>query len=397
MSEHIDVLSITDTLNSVLNTGNNFVPLHEPEFSANSNIYVNDCIDSGWVSSVGSYVTQFEQQLEKFTGADYAIATNNGTSALHICLLMTNIKPGDEVLVPDLTFIATANAVHYCHATPHFIDVEPVSLGVDSQKLRDYLHTIGQSENGCLINKKTGNKIAALIVMHSFGHPAEMDSLIECCHEFGIKLIEDAAESLGSFYRHKHTGNFADVSALSFNGNKIITTGGGGAILTNNEKLAHLAKHLTTTAKIPDTIASEHDQTAFNYRIPNLNAALGVAQLEQLSRKLDQKRNLAQVYQKAFSAIANVTIFKEVPHCRSNYWLNLLLLDSPSVANRDSILLQTQKMGIMTRPAWGLMHNQSMHRHCPKMDNLDNAKALFASIICLPSSPQLMDKQQCEK
>lgn len=391
MSDAIALEAITETLTRLLAPEQQTVPLHEPQFDANARSYVNDCIDSGWVSTVGDYVTQFEQQLAEFTGAQYAIATSNGTSALHICLLLSGVKPGDEVLVPDLTFIATANAVHYCQATPHFVDVEPVTLGVDSHKLRRYLKTIGRSENGCLINRNTGNKISALIVMHSFGHPADMATLIACCQEFGIKLIEDAAESLGSYYQHKHTGNFASVAALSFNGNKIITTGGGGAILTSDEQLAHRAKHLTTTAKIPDCIASEHDQVAYNYRLPNLNAALGVAQLEQLNDKLAKKRQLANIYQQAFATIEGISVFTEATDCKSNYWLNLLLLDTPSLVIRDALLTHTQQAGIMTRPAWGLMHTQIMHKACPKMADLDQAQALFAAIICLPSSPQLMD------
>jgi len=394
MSDAIAIAAITETLSKLLAAEQQPVPLHEPQFDANARSYVNDCIDSGWVSSVGSYVTQFEQQLAEFTGAKYAIATSNGTSALHICLLLNDIKPGDEVLIPDLTFIATANAVHYCQAIPHFVDVEPVTLGVDSHKLRHYLQTIGHCENGCLINRNTGNKISALIIMHSFGHPADMTALIACCQEFGIKLIEDAAESLGSYYQHKHTGNFASVAALSFNGNKIITTGGGGAILTSDEQLARQAKHLTTTAKIPNCIASEHDQVAYNYRLPNLNAALGVAQLEQLDNKLAKKRQLTNIYQHAFATLEGVSVFTEAAHCKSNYWLNLLLLDTPSLATRDSLLADTQQAGIMTRPAWGLMHTQIMHRDCPKMTDLTQAQALFAAIICLPSSPQLMDSRQ---
>ena len=393
MSEALDIPSIVSTLKMIL-PAQEQIPLHEPEFNAHANKYVNDCINSGWVSSVGSYVTRFEQQLAEFTGTKHAIATSNGTSALHICLLLSQVNPGDEVLLPDLTFIATANAVRYCHAIPHFVDVDVLNLGVDSIKLKHYLHTIGRYENGCLINKHTGNKISALIVMHSFGHPADMHSLLDCCDEFGLKLIEDAAESLGSYYQQQHTGNFARLSALSFNGNKIITTGGGGAILTNNDDLADKARHLTTTAKIPNTIASEHDQLGYNYRLPNLNAALGVAQLEQLAQKLQQKRQLAQYYYEHFATVTGVSIFKESVHCKSNYWLNLLLLEQPSVNNRDNILRQTNEAGIMTRPAWGLMHRQKMHKNCPRMADLENAKALFSSIICLPSSPQLMAEHQ---
>jgi len=386
--DNIKINSIISSIQSVCNN-HAVLALHEPEISDLEKQYVSECLESGWVSSVGKFVDLFELALQDYTGAKYAVATVNGTSALHICLLLAGVKSNHEVLVPDLTFIATANAVSYTGATAHFIDVSEKTLGVDADKLRSYLNEISEIRENYLYNKLTGKRIPALVVMHSFGHPCEMDKLILLCQEFKLKLIEDAAESLGSFYHNKHTGNFGETAALSFNGNKIITSGGGGAILTNNKDLAQQAKHLTTTAKIPNTLASEHDTIGYNYRLPNINAALGLAQLKSLEKKLSQKRLLAEKYIEEFQSHNEVHVFKEPAHCRSNYWLNLLILKKASLPIRNQLLTQSQQKNIFTRPVWGVMHKQKMFTDNPRMANLNISEKLFNSIICLPSSPQL--------
>lgn len=256
--------------------------LHKPCFGKTANVYVKECVDTGWVSSVGKFVDQFEEELSKLTGARHAIATVNGTAALHVALLVSGVQPGTEVLCPSLTFVATANAIRYCAATPHFVEVEEASLGVDAGRLRDYLRKIAVLQNGKCTNKDTGRQISALVAMHAFGHPFDIHAITQVCAEFGIPLVEDAAESIGSWYQGKHTGTFGATGILSFNGNKTITTGGGGAILTNSDDLAHRAKHLSTTGKVPHAYRILHDVTAYNYRLPNINAALGISQLEDL-------------------------------------------------------------------------------------------------------------------
>jgi len=389
LMDDINIKNIISSIQQVC-ASDSPLPLHEPEITELEKHYLQDCLDSGWISSAGKYVDQFEQSLQQYTGAKYAIATVNGTSALHICLLLAGIRPGEEVLVPNLTFIATANAVCYASATPHFIDVSEKTLGVDPDKLSAYLTEIAEMRQNALYNKLTGRRISALVVMHSFGHPCDMEKVLSLCDQFKLKLIEDAAESLGSFYRQKHTGNFGVLAALSFNGNKIISSGGGGAILTNNKSLAQQAKHITTTAKIPNRIASEHDQLGYNYRLPNLNAALGLAQLKTLENKLSRKRLLAKKYWEAFKSHTDVTLFQEPEHCQSNYWLNLLLLNSPSLQQRDQLIKQCHQNNIYIRPAWGLMHTQAIFVKNPHMPNLNVSEKLFDSLLCLPSSPQLI-------
>jgi len=290
---------VVTAIRSVVGAGP--VALHEPRFTGNEWLYLKECLDSTFVSSVGKFVDRFEHDLAKFTGAKYAIAVVNGTAALHIALKLAGVQAGDEVLVPALTFIATTNAVIYCNATPHFVDSEIGTLGVDAAKLRDYLISHTEQRSGQCINRATGQVIRALVPMHTFGHPVDIDGLIAIAHDFNIVLAEDAAESLGSYYHGQHTGTFGLLGTLSFNGNKTITTGGGGAILTNDAALARHAKHLTTTAKLPHAWEFRHDEIGYNYRLPNLNAALGCAQLEQLPVKLAEKRKLFRRYQTAFS------------------------------------------------------------------------------------------------
>ncbi|MGA7802781.1 MAG: LegC family aminotransferase [Gammaproteobacteria bacterium] len=362
--------------------------LHQPFFGGREWQYVKDCIDTGWVSSVGKYVDEFEAQLAEYTGSPYAVAVVNGTAALHACLVLAGVQHGDEVLVPALTFVATANAVQYCGAVPHFVDSSTHTLGVDAGKLDAYLSDITQVRNGQCFNRRTGAPIRALVAMHTFGHPVDIDALMEVCDRYGLQFIEDAAESLGSYYKGQHTGTFAPLSALSFNGNKIMTTGGGGAILARDPVLAKRAKHLTTTARVAHRWSFVHDAVGFNYRMPNINAALGCAQLEQVPGFVAAQRRLAQQYQHAFEGIAGVEVFAEPDFACSNYWLNALLLAPEWVAHRDTVLEMSNARGLMTRPAWTLMHRLPMYVDCPRMD-LNTAESLEARLINLPSTPTL--------
>lgn len=360
------------------------VGLHEPTFNHREVEYVTDCVESGWVSSVGAYVTRFEQELAHFVGVKRAVSVVNGTAALHICLKLVGVVEDDEVLIPSLTFVATANAVSYIRAVPHFVDVNRESLGIDPAKLEKHLETIGEFRQGELYNKQTNRRIKALVPMHTFGHPCMMDELIAVCEKFNLELVEDAAESLGSYYKGKHTGSFGRVSAVSFNGNKIITTGGGGAILTDDETLADYAKHLTTTAKVPHQWMYLHDEIGFNYRMPNLNAALGCAQLEKLPSFIESKRNLTETYSHWFEEIEGVRLFKELPTARSNYWLQTMLIEDGS--NKEEILEFLNGQGVMCRPVWIPLHTLNMYQSCPRSD-LSETEYLSATIISLPSTP----------
>jgi len=364
------------------------IALHEPRFAGNELKYLQECIDTGWVSSVGKFVDQFEAMLAEYTGAKYAIAAVNGTAALHICLKLAGVTQGDEVLAPALTFVATANAVTYCGAIPHFVDSEEKTLGLDPHKLESYLAEIAEVRSDVCFNKLTGRRIKAVVPMHTFGHPVDLDPLIELCTRYKLELIEDAAESLGSYYKGRHTGNWGLASALSFNGNKVITTGGGGAILTNDGALAKLAKHITTTAKVPHKWEFYHDMVGYNYRLPNINAALGCAQLEQLPLFLESKRSLASRYREAFKEIGGIRFFTEPDFAKSNYWLNVLLLDEDRAARRNDLLKITNDEGILTRPAWNLMHKLPMFKESPKME-LSVAESLERRIINIPSSAVL--------
>jgi perosamine synthetase len=378
--------SVAAAIRSV--TGQGSVALHEPSFNGNEWNYLNECLDSTFVSSVGKFVDRFEMDLSSFTGAGYAVAVVNGTAALHIALKLAGVKDGDEVLIPALTFVATANAVAYCNATPHFVDSEEVTLGVDVAKLREYLSINTEQRAGQCVNRITGKVIRALVPMHTFGHPSDINGLLAVAKDFHIALIEDAAESLGSYYHGKHTGTFGLIGTLSFNGNKTITTGGGGAILTNDAALARRAKHITTTAKKPHAWDFIHDEVGYNYRLPNLNAALGCAQLECLPEKLNAKRKLFSLYQSAFSKVDGVKLISEPVNCTSNYWLQTLLLDVEVSELREDVLKITNEGGQMTRPAWTLMHELLPFRNCPRM-NLEIAESLAHRLINIPSSPQL--------
>lgn len=376
---------IIDTLKSCLPVTRETIALHAPCFTGNERNYVMECLDTGWVSSVGQFVDRFETMLADYTGVKRAIATVNGTAALHICLKLAGVKSGDEVLVPTLTFVATANAVSHCGATPHLVDSEERTLGLDPYKLKDYLTGLAEIRNETCFNRLTGRPIRAVVPVHTFGHPVDLDPLVELSARFKITLIEDAAESLGSYYKGRHTGQFGKMAALSFNGNKTVTTGGGGAILTNDESLADKAKHLTTTARVSHQWGYFHDQIGYNYRMPNINAAIGCAQLEQLPGFIAKKRALAERYRRAFQGLSGVGFFIEPEFARSNYWLNVLLLDEANVLLRDELLDVTNKNAIMTRPAWTLMHKLPMYRDCPRM-NLKTAENLEARLINIPSS-----------
>ena len=368
--------------------GESAVSLHEPIFKGNELRYIQDCIDSTFVSSVGRFVDRFEDELTKFTGAKYAVAVVNGTAALHIALKISGVKCGDEVLVPALTFVATANAVAYCNATPHFVDSETHTFGVDFLKLREYLSKHTEQRDKQCVNKLTGKVIRAFVPMHVFGHPANIDELLSIAKDFNILLIEDAAESLGSYYQGQHTGTFGLMGILSFNGNKIITTGGGGAILTNNEHLAKYAKHLTTTAKLTHDWEFRHDEIGYNYRMPNLNAALGCAQIEQIQAKIQSKRKLYTLYSEEFRKIEGVTLIKEPKNCKSNYWFQTLMLSQKYSDQLLQILELTNNSGLMTRPVWTLMHELEPFKECPRMD-LSTAESLSKRLINIPSNLNL--------
>lgn len=375
-----------DALSQV--TGQGEVPLHVPEFSGNEWTYLKDCLDSTFVSSVGQYVDQFEVELAKFTGAKYAVAVVNGTAALHVALELSGVQGNDEVLVPTMTFVATANAVRYCGATPHFVDCETSTLGMDVERLRLHLERISEIRGDQCVNRQTGRVIRAIVPMHTFGHPSDLNGLVKLAHEFKLVLIEDAAEALGSFYQGTHVGVFGRFGVLSFNGNKTITTGGGGALLTNDERLAKHAKHLTTTAKRVHPWEYFHDEVGYNYRMPNINAALGCAQLEQLPKLLIEKRNLYEQYKKSLGKLNGVTLLNEPEGCRSNYWLQTIMLSEGRQDQLTALLEFTNKKGQMTRPIWNLLHTLPSYSNAPRMD-LRCAQDMAKSLLNIPSSAVL--------
>lgn len=364
------------------------VALHEPRFAGREWEYIKDCLDSSFVSSVGKFVDRFEAELATYTGAKHAVAVVNGTAALHVALRLAGVQAQDEVLVPALTFIATANAISYCNAVPHFVESEERCLGIDPVALRSYLGAHTEQRNGLCINKSSGRVIRAIVPMHTFGHPVMLDELLAVAHDFNLVMVEDAAESLGSNYRGRHTGTFGRIGTLSFNGNKTITTGGGGAILTNDSALALRAKHLTTTAKLPHAWHYVHDEIGYNYRMPNLNAALGCAQLEQLPQFIQAKRTLFERYCEAFASVHGIAVQGEPEDCSSNYWLQTVVLDRDNVDQHDALLQALNTAGCMSRPAWTLMHKLDPYATCPSMA-LPVAESLAARLINIPSSSAL--------
>ena len=361
-----------------------FIPLHAPTFSGNEREYVNNTIDSTFVSSVGKYVDKFEQQIEEFTGSAKAIATVNGTAALHTALYMAGVKTGDLVITQALTFVATCNALYHMGAEPVFVDVSKVGLGLCPKALELYLNENAVVNNdGLSEDKSTGQIYRAVVPMHTFGHPVDLDELILVCNKWNVALVEDAAESLGSFYKYKHTGTFGDYSAISFNGNKIITTGGGGIVLCKNLTDGLRAKHITTTAKEPHSYEFFHDEAGFNYRLPNLNAALGCAQMEVLSEFLTQKRELASLY-KTFFCDTEFEFVVEPEYAQSNYWLNAIICPNSEV--RETFIKETNAQGVMTRPIWRLMHRLPMFANAKRGD-LSISEWIESRLVNIPSSP----------
>lgn len=355
--------------------------LHSPIFLGNEKKYLNDCIDTTFVSSVGQYVDQFEMKMAEYTGAAKAVVCVNGTNALHMSLMLSGVEQGDEIITQSLTFIATANAISYCNAYPVFCDVDEETMGLSPIAVRRWLESHAEIRNNKCYNKNTGRKISAVVPMHTFGHPVKLNEFVELCNEWKLVLVEDAAESIGSYYNGKHTGLFGKVAALSFNGNKTITCGGGGMLLFTDKELGERAKHLTTQAKIPHRWEFKHDEIGYNYRMPNINAALGCAQLENLDKILENKRKTAMAY-KEFFAGSDIKFFDEPANCKSNFWLNAVLL--PNKEAQIKFLEETNDAGVQTRPIWELMNRLEMFKNCQHGD-LSNAEMFADRIVNIPS------------
>ena len=374
---------LVDFIRSTFHEPTAFIPLHDPRFVGNEKKYLMECIDTNFVSSVGEFVGLFEQKCAEYTGAKYAVATMNGTAALHTALLVAGVQKKDEVLTQALTFIATVNAITYTGAKPVFIDVDKETMGLSPDKLENFLKQHAEiKQDGFCYNKNTGSRISACIPMHTFGHPVKLNKLVAICEQYKITLIEDAAESIGSYYQGKHTGTFGKLGVLSFNGNKLITTGGGGMILTDDEQLAKQAKHLTTQAKVPHAYEFVHDLVGYNYRLTNLNAALGCAQIENIDNLLSLKRNLSEQYELFFKN-TEFEFFTEPENCTSNYWLNVIIAKNKQ--QRDELLTYTNQNGVMTRPIWELMNRLPMFSVC-QTDDLENSIWLADRVVNIPSS-----------
>lgn len=363
--------------------------LHEPVFAGNEIKYLNECIETGWVSTAGRFVDRFEQQLADYTGAKHAIAVVNGTAALHAALLAVGVDTGSEVLVPSLTFIGTVNPIFYCGAAPHFVESAIDTFGIDPQALSIYLSEIAEVDGSVCRNNRTGARISALLPVHIFGHPVDMDALNEVARRFHLPVVEDAAEAIGSTINGRHAGTLGAVGTLSFNGNKTITTGGGGAILTDDAALAGRMRHMCTTARVAHRWQFEHDMIGYNYRMPNINAALGCAQLEQLDDFIVRKRELTRRYAAAFGNASGLTLIREPKNTHSNYWLQSILLDPHHESERDAVLDALNDAGYGARPVWKLMHQMPMFARCPKM-KMSLTEDLERRVICLPSSPGLI-------
>jgi len=374
--------AIINFIQTLYNT-KEFIPLHEPRFLGNEKKYLIECIDSTFVSSVGAFVDRFEKEFALYVGSKYAIATVNGTAALHTALLLANVDKDDEVITQALSFVATPNAISYTGAKPIFLDVDLDTMGLSPEAFQNFLQTNCELKEKKCINKTTNRVIKACIPMHTFGHPCRIDEIAKLCREWHITLIEDSAESLGSFYKGQHTGTFGEVGIFSFNGNKIITSGGGGVIVTDDETLAKRAKHLTTTAKVPHKWEYEHDEIGYNYRMPNLNAALLVAQLENLENFLADKRTLAKEYKKFFKSIEDISFIEDPDDAKSNYWLNVI-----SVEKRDETLKVLNENGIMSRPVWRLLSDLEIYKEC-QSDELSNSRYLESRLINIPSGVRL--------
>jgi len=361
------------------------LPLSEPSFEGNEWAYCKQCLDDGWVSSIGAFVDRFEADLAGFTGSPHVVATVNGTTALHLALVVCGIRPGDQVLLPSLTFVATANAVSHAGAVPHFVDVEERTLGIDPQTLAEHLERRTTREDGGCFDRETGARIAAVVPMHCLGAIGDIEGLLEVAAEWGIPVIEDAAEALGSSRGGRHAGTFGRCGILSFNGNKIITTGGGGAVLTADEQLAGECRHLATTARVPDPVRFVHDRVAWNYRLPNLNAALGCAQLEQIGTRLRRRRDLHRRYAGALSGIDGVRHVPPPPECESNHWLQAIEIDVTDERERDAVVVRLHEAGILARPLWEPLHRSVMYAGAPRAA-LPVTERAGTRIITLPSS-----------
>jgi perosamine synthetase len=359
-----------------------FIPLHEPVFSGNERKYVLDTLDSTFVSSVGNYVDQFEAMIREYTGAKYAVAVVNGTAALHIGLILAGVEAEDLVITQALSFIATCNAIHYTGAKPAFVDVDLTTLGMSVASLRNFLSQV-ELKNDLPYHIPSGKRIGACVPMHTFGFPAEIDIIVELCKQFNIPVVEDAAESLGSTYKNRHTGTFGLIGTYSFNGNKTITCGGGGILVTDDEEIGRKAKHFTTQSKVPHRWEYVHDHIGYNYRCPNLNSALACAQMEQLEVFIENKRNTANIYRNYFLKCSDVQFVNEADNSRANFWLNTVLLKDR--VERDLFLLETNDNGVMTRPVWALLHKLKMFEDCIKTD-LSNSIELESRLVNIPSS-----------
>lgn len=376
---------ITDFIHNLYGT-TDMVPLHAPKFMGNEKKYLDECIDTTFVSSVGKFVDRFENEVAAYTGAARAVVCVSGTNALHMAMMLVGVERDDEVLTQALTFIATCNAISYIGAHPVFVDVDLDTLGMSPVAVRSWLEKNAEMKNGECYNRNTGRRVKACVPMHTFGHPVRIDVLADICNEWGIELVEDAAESIGSYYKGQHTGTFGKVGAISFNGNKTITTGGGGMMLFRDEEMGKLAKHLTTQAKVPHRWAFVHDHIGYNYRMPNINAALGCAQLENLDRFVDNKRETAAVYADFFRNIPDIGFFTEPENCRSNYWLNAVIMKDKKA--QQEFLEYTNDNGVMTRPVWELMNRLPMFAGC-ETDGLANTQWLADRIVNIPSSVRL--------
>lgn len=367
--------------------GQDIVPLAVPKFIGNEKQYLNECIDTTFVSSVGQFVDRFEKDMAAYTGAKRAVVCVSGTNALHMAMMLAGVEREDEVLTQALTFIATCNAISYIGAHPVFIDVDKTTMGLSPDAVKSWLSKNGEIKNGQCFDKQTGRRVKACVPMHTFGHPVRIEELASVCKEWNIELVEDAAESIGSKYKSKHTGLFGKVGALSFNGNKTITTGGGGMLLFMDEELGALAKHLTTQAKVPHRWEFKHDHIGYNYRMPNINAALGCAQLEHLDEYIADKRATAAAYAEFFKNVEGIDFFNEPENCFSNYWLNVVIL--PNHEKQLEFLQETNDNGVMTRPIWELMNRLPMFNHCMH-DSLDNTIWFADRVVNVPSSVRLL-------
>lgn len=376
---------ITDFIHDLYGA-KDFVPLAVPVFIGNEKKYLNECIDTTFVSSVGKFVDRFEDDIAKYTECKRAVVVVSGTNALHMSLMLAGVERDDEVLTQALTFIATCNALSYIGAHPVFIDVDRDTMGLSPVAVREWLTNNAEMKDGQCYNKRTGRRVRACVPMHTFGHPVHLDELVEVLNEYNIPLVEDAAESIGSLYKGKHTGTFGKVGALSFNGNKTITTGGGGMMLFNDEELGAFAKHLTTQAKIPHRWEFRHDHIGYNYRMPNINAALGCAQLEHIEEYVASKRETAKAYEEFFKDIPDIEFFVEPKDTRSNYWLNVVILKDKEA--QQSFLQYTNDNGVMTRPIWELMNRLPMFEKCEN-DGLKNTIWFADRVVNIPSSVRL--------